>query len=625
MFHRIAPCRNDRLAAVVARVVRKTLLVVLCLVAMAAGGARASDSVLPLDEVRKGMTGYGLTVLEGTEPVRFDVEVMGVLRQIGPGQDLILARVTSENIRQTGIVAGMSGSPIYVDGRVVGALAYAWQFAREPIAGITPIEQMLRIGDRGTAVPGGGVPAGTSKASADVFMKLLLEGDDDARWASIMAPFGSRGGLGASGAMPITTPVSFAGFESSTIERFTAAVGSDRLMAVAAGTSGGRSETGTSSDVFRAGDAFSALLVDGDFTLAANGTVTYVSEDKVYGFGHPFLDMGAVDLPMAKAEVVGVLPNIARSFKFSNTGKVVGALRQDRLPGVLGVSNAEASMVPVTVEVGTPGSGAVYSFRLARSPELFPALLAFTTDSIVAGTQKAAGERTVVVDVDMKLKDAGSVTFRDGWAGMQARQAIPAYLGIVSQYLLANEFGAADVESVRISLSHAEELRMVRIVDATVEDPTDGVVSPGDEVRLRATLKPYRGEPFVETFAFRIPTSQPAGRALMFVGGGALLNRLDFALVPAVPTSFDQILEVIGRLRASTELGFSLYTPIEGAVTSGAYHPALPPSMKAVIDGDTSHSLRIPVRFHPSVRGARQLDQIVDGVVRVDVDVKPRL
>lgn len=397
-------------------------------------------------------------------------------------------------------------------------------------------------------------------------------------------------------------------------------------MPVAAGSSGGRSsDLAGNTDVFQAGDTFSALLVDGDFSVAANGTVTYVNGDQVYGFGHPFLDMGSVDLPMAHAEVVGVLPNMARSFKFSNTGKVVGALRQDRLAGVLGVSNAEASMVPVTVEVGTPGSGVTHSFRIARSPELFPALLALTTDSIVAGTQKAAGERTVVVDVDMKLKGIGSVEFRDGWAGVQARQAIPAYLGIVSQYLLTNEFGNADVESVHITLSHADELRVVRIVDAAIIDPEDGVVSAGDLVQLRATLKPYRGEIFEEMFEVRIPESQPNGRVFVFVGGGSLLNRLDFALVPAVPNSFSQVLEVIGRLRPSTQLGFSLYSPIEGAVSSGAYHPALPPSMKAVIDGDTSNSLTAPVRMHPGLRGARQLDRIVDGIVRVDLDVKPKV
>jgi hypothetical protein len=581
--------------------------------------------LLPLDEVRKGMTGYGLTVLEGSEPVRFDIEVMGVLRQIGPGQDLILAKVTSESIRQTGIIAGMSGSPVYVDGRVIGALAYAWQFAREPIAGITPIEQMLRIGDRGTAVPGGGVPAGASKTSATRFMELLLDDDPEAQWQAIMAPFMGRGASGTSGAIPIATPLSFAGFEASTIDRFSAMVGNDRLMPVAAGSSGGRSVLDSRFEGFRAGDAFSALLVDGDFSLAANGTVTYVSDDKVFGFGHPFLDMGAVDLPMAQAEVIGVLPNMARSFKFSNTGRVVGALRQDRLPGVLGVSNAEASMVPVTVVVGGPENGATHSFRVARSTELFPALLAFTTDSIVAGTQKAAGERTVVVDVEMKIRGVGSVSFGDGWAGMQARQAIPAYLGLVSQYLLTNEFGAAELESVHISLSHADELRLVRVVDAALDDPLDGVVSAGDEARLRVTLTPYRGESFVETFSVRIPAGQPTGRAFMFVGGGSMLNRLDFTLVPAVPTSFNQVLEVIARLRASTELAYSLFTPAEGSVTSGAYHPALPPSIKAVIDGDTSNSLKVPVRFHPAVSGSRPLDRIVDGMVRVEVDVKPKL
>ncbi len=599
---------------------------IVCLVAFVAGTASAQDPVLPLDEVQKGMKGYGLTVLEGSASERFDVEVIGVLRQIGPDQDLILVRVLSETIRESGIIAGMSGSPIYVDGRIIGALAYAWQFAKEPVAGITPIEQMLRIGDRGTAVPGGGVPAGASKSSAETFMKLLLDQDSEAQWKAIIAPLGKPAASPTTGALPIGTPISFAGFDASTIERFSSMIGGDRFIPVAAGSSGNATVADAPPfEGFAAGDTFSALLVDGDFSVAANGTVTYVNGREVYGFGHPFLDMGSVDLPMAQAEVIGVLPSMARSFKFSNTGRVVGALRQDRLPGVLGLSNAEASMVPVTIEVVAPNASMTHTFRIARSPELFPALLALTTDSIVASTEKAAGERTVVVDVDMQLKDVGTVAFRDGWAGVQARQAIPAYLGIVSQYLLSNEFRSADVESVQISLTHADELRVVRIVDAALEDPTDGVVSPGDEVRLRATLKPYRGEAFVETFAVKIPDGQPTGRSFMFVGGGALLNRLDFMLVPAVPSNLEQVLEVIERLRPSTELSFSLYTPGEGMVSSGAYHPALPPSMKAVLDGDTSNSLKAPVRYHPGVRDSRQLDTIVDGLVKIDVEVKPKV
>lgn len=609
---------------VVAPNVRKTLVVFVCALVLSPL-AVAEDAILPLDQVTKGMKGYGLTVLEGTESERFDVEVMGVLRQIGPGQDLILARVDSETIRRTGIIAGMSGSPVYVDGKVIGALAYAWQFAKEPVAGITPIEQMLRISDRGTAVPGGGVPAGASKSSAESFLRLLTDRDPEAQWASILAPFASSGRMPASGASPITTPVAFAGFEPSTIERFSSTIGGDRLMPVAAGSTGGRSALPEAAHGFRAGDAFSALLVDGDFSLSANGTVTYVSGDQVYGFGHPFLDMGSVDLPMARAEVVGVLPNMARSFKFSNTGDVVGALRQDRLPGVLGLSNAEASMVPVTVTVGESAGSVTHSFRVARTPELFPALLALTTDSIVAGTQRAAGERTVVVDVDMKLKGAGTVSFRDGWAGIQARQAIPAYLGIVSQYLLANEFGAAEVESVHVALTHEDELKVARVVDATVLDPVDGVVSPGDEVQIRATLKPWRGETFEETFAVRIPDGQPVGRSYMFVGSGSMLNRVDFTLVPAVPSSLAQVIAVIERLRPATELAYGLYSPVEGAVSSGAYHPAMPPSMKAVLDADTSNSTKAPVRLHPALQGGKPLDRVVDGMVRIEIEVKPKV
>jgi hypothetical protein len=605
----------------------RDLALVLTLAALATSAQQASAAdIMPLDSVRKGMHGYGVSVFDGNEAQKFDVEIMGILRNVGPGHDLILAKVDSEILRKTGVIAGMSGSPIYIDGKIVGALAYAWQFSTEPIAGITPIEQMVRISDR-KARGGMAVANGASPRSAQSFLSTLISDDGQALWREFSS--GARRTPVSSslhGAGPIATPISFGSFDASTIDRFTPLIASDSLMPVAAGSSGSTPPVAATASQahFDAGDAIAAVLVDGDFSVAATGTVTYVRGNEVYGFGHPFLDIGEVAFPMARAEIVGVLPSLARSFKFANSGAVVGALRQDRFAGIMGVTGEEAEMVPVSVELDEAGTITKHHFRIARHPLMFPMLLAMTTDSIVAETQKAAGERTVVLDADIKLTGSGEVHLREGWAGPQARESIPLYLGIVSQYLISNEFKSANIEAVTIRLSHDDELRVARITDATIRMPADGEINPGDDIVVSATLKPFRGKSFVESFTLQVPKDAPAGKSYVYLGGGGEMNRIEFSAVPPDPQSLEEVIGVIGRLHPSTNLSTTIYSPMEGTVTGGAYHPSLPPSMKQLLVDDSSHTAAAQVRLHPSSRATRELDQIVDGFFRLEFDVKPR-
>ncbi|MFA6955509.1 MAG: SpoIVB peptidase S55 domain-containing protein [Thermoanaerobaculia bacterium] len=599
------------------------LVLTLAATAISAGQASAAD-IMPLDSVKKGMHGYGVSVFEGSEAQRFDVEIMGILRNVGPGHDLILAKVDSEILRKTGVIAGMSGSPIYIDGKIVGALAYAWQFATEPIAGITPIEQMVRISDRKTH-GGMSVANGASPRSAQAFLTTLVSGDSQALWRDFSS--NTRRTPASSslhGAGPIATPISFGSFDAATIDRFTPLIASDSLMPVAAGSSGNSASSSPTHKHFDAGDAIAAVLVDGDFSVSATGTVTYVRGNEVYGFGHPFLDIGEVAFPMARAEIVGVLPNLARSFKFANAGAVVGALRQDRFAGIMGMTGEEADMVPVSVELDEAGVITTHHFRIARHPMMFPLLLAMTTDSIVAETQKAAGERTVVLDADIEVAGAGKLHLREGWAGAQARESIPVYLGLVSQYLISNEFKSADIGAVTIRLSHDDQLRVARVTDATIRMPADGEINQGDDIVVSATLKPFRGKSFVENFTLSVPRDVPAGKSYVYLGGGGEMNRIEFSAVPPDPQSLEEVVGVIGRLHPSTNLSATIYSPMEGTVTGGAYHPSLPPSMKQVLVDDSSHTASAQVRIHPSSRATRELDQIVDGFFRLEFEVKPR-
>ncbi|HEX6094834.1 MAG TPA: SpoIVB peptidase S55 domain-containing protein [Thermoanaerobaculia bacterium] len=601
---------------------RKSALLI-ALAVLATSAVQAAER-MPLSDIRKGMKGHGLTVFEGTKIEKFDVEIIGVMHNIGPGQNLILAQVDSPVVKRAGVIAGMSGSPVFIDGKVIGALAYAWQFAKEPVAGITPIEEMLKISQ--VVRPAGASPAGAApRMSGAELLQALASNKPEAAFEKLIQGMAARPVNTLSGATRIALPVSVSSFAPETVQRFAPYFAQLGFQAVPAGATSTSKTTANAKTTFEPGDPVGAVLLNGDFNVAASGTVTYVDGNHVYAFGHPFLDMGEINFPMATSEVVGVLPSVASSFKFSNTGDIVGVLSQDRSAGIMGVLGAKADMIPVEVVLNGAGPAQTYRVNVVRHSYLSPLMLAMVTDSIVSNQQRAAGERTVLLESEIKLKGFDSVRIREGFAGQQARQAIPQYLALVSGYLMSNEFRDAEIEGVKIHLRHDDDLRIAKLMEASLVMPEKGRVSPGDTVKVRTVLKPFRGEAFVETFDVRIPDEQAAGAAYLLVGSGSVMNAIDFSLVPPDPRTLEQVLGVLQRLRPATDLTVALYSTSEGAVTSGVYLPNLPPSMRAVVVADTSNGAQAAVKYHPAGQSARPLGYIVDGALKIDIDVQPAL
>jgi hypothetical protein len=584
----------------------------------------AFAATMPLSQVRKGMKGYGLTVFEGTKIEKFDVEIIGVLNNIAPGQDMILARVDSPDVQRAGVIAGMSGSPIFIDGKVIGALAYGWQFAKEPVCGITPIDEMLKIAQAGSNA--GAVPAAAPRINAAEFLNAIAGAKPEAVFDKIASSFGARQMSAVTGARPIAVPLSMSSFAPETVARFGKYLDDMGFIAVPSGATSTSSTTTTTKKTFAPGDPIGAVLLNGDFTVAATGTVTHVEGDRVYAFGHPFLDIGEVNFPMAESEIVAVMPSLASSFKMANTGAVVGALRQDRSTGIMGVVGDRAEMIPVELTVNGSGPAQTYHVGIVRHSQLSPLILAMAADTVVSNAQRAAGERTVMLDSEIKLKGFDEpIHLREGWAGAQARQAIPAYLAVVAQYLMSNEFRDATIESVKVNLHHDDQLRIAKLLEASVVMPDNGRISPGDTVKVRTLLKPFRGDSFVETFDVKVPDNQPPGNAYLLVGSGSVVNQIDFSLVPPDPRTLEQVLAVLQRLRPSTDLTVGLYSSDEGAVTAGVYLPDLPPTMHAIVSGDTSNGAQAPVKYRAAQHEAHPLGYIVDGALKIDLEIKPQI
>lgn len=600
------------------------------------GGAAAfaaTDPIMPLSQVHKGMKGYGVTVFEGNKLERFDVEIVGVMTNIAPDQDMIIARVANPVTDRAGIIAGMSGSPVYIDGKVIGALAYGWQFAKDSICGITPINEMLKIASRGGKLPSSEIAAATPRISGAEFLKALADNKPEAVFDKIATSFNAKAMSAWSGARPIAVPLSMSSFAPETVARFGPYLDEMGFVAVPAGstsgsktaTSGSQTPAGDTKASFAPGDPIGAVLLNGDFNVAATGTVTHVEGDRVYAFGHPFLDIGEVDFPMAKSEIVTVMPSLASSFKMANSGAIVGAFHQDRATGIMGSVGDNAAMIPVTMSVDGSGAEKTYHVNIVRHTQLSPLILAMAADTVVANAQKGAGERTVMLDADIRVKGYQPIHLREGWAGAQARSAIPAYLAVVSGYLMSNEFRDATIEGISMRLHHDDSLRTAKLLEASIDTPDRGRISPGATVKVRAVLKPYRGEPFTDTFDVKIPDNQPVGNAYLLIGSGTVLNQIDFSLVPPDPRTLGQVLATLERLRPSTDLTVGVYSTDEGAVTAGVYLPNLPPTMHAVVSNDTSNAAQAAVKYHSFDHQAHPLGYIVDGALKIDLEIKPAI
>ncbi len=359
--------------------------------ALAALPSDRPAEILPVEKVSPGMKGYGFSDLGAGQGIqRFEVEVIGVLKRFAPKQDLILAKVSGAGLEHSGIIAGMSGSPIYVEGKLLGALAYGWPFSKDPICGITPIQSMLDIRHAPPAPP---VPIAGASGSAAELIASFADRKFTGALDALLAPLKQSA---ASGLAALPIPVSFTGAPAGggwLFDRVAAAAG---WVSAPAGSSGAAGVGGPNAGV-RPGSPISTVLLSGDMLLAATGTVTWVDGDSVLAFGHPFLSMGPIEMPMARADVLTVLPSVYRSFKFSDTGAVIGSVTQDRSTGILGTFGTRAAMVPITVRISSDELPAqTYKFEAVHNPMLTPVLAAIAIDNVLTTLEKRSGERTLV-------------------------------------------------------------------------------------------------------------------------------------------------------------------------------------------------------------------------------------
>jgi len=576
---------------------------------------------IPLAEVRAGQRGYGLSVFSGADPERFDVEVVGVMRNVSPDTSYILARLTGKDLEKSGVIAGMSGSPVFLDGRLAGAVAFSWPFSREAIAGITPIESMRRIsGVQPIQAPNPVPPqtpplppVGLSDLAAGRVPPDLLE-----RQLEAFKPRFAAGGVAA-------LQWSTVGFGERSSAMLKTALGNvapgGRAAAFAApqATLVGHSPGPPNPAKLVPGGSVAAVLVDGDFSLAATGTVTDRIGDQVFAFGHPFLGLGPTRVPMATADVVTVLASQYSSFKIANIGDVVGAFEQDRQVGIEGRLGLSAPMVPMTLEVRGPQTR-TFRMRLADVPQLMPLLVGSSLTAGLESASYASGPQGLDLWARLKLAGHGDVVFQQSFDGDTAGAETASYVIALAGYLTQNPLERARVESIDVRLTQSATPRSSTLVDAHADR---AVVRPGDKVTLNLDLLPYRGERYRHSTAVTLPEDLPDGHYSLLVGDGASADATRLVLQPAEPLSFNQALALLRSFHSRRDLVVMGVFGGSGLSVAGEAMPRLPASVRSLWGAAASGSA-VPLRMAIAQQQVERLARPIEGLVKIDLEVRRR-
>jgi len=585
-------------------------------VAVQQGPTSASPvEIMPLGEVAVGMRGVGYTVVRGTEPEAFEFEVLGVLDNAFPKQSLIVARLSGLGLEQIGIAAGMSGSPAYIDGKLIGAVSYRMgSFPTEPVAGITPIENMLQLNEteRARGAVAGAVGAGSSMVAAAADLLAGRPAD--------LSPL--RPAAAAVGLAPIATPVAIGGVDTELVRR----IGPLFETMGWQPTVGGTSQNTSMENRLRPGSAVAAQLMRGDVTFTATGTVTWVDGDRVLAFGHPFLQAGNVDFPMVAAEVLMMLPSLADSQKLTAAGsEVLGSFRQDRQAGVLGVMGAAPRMVPVRLTVDSEGGGEEFNFEMVAHKTLSPTFLFIGLGNALQSIASLSGDSALEVTGAVTL-DAGyeAVRIEDRFSSSaQAFFALAQTITGIYQFLYENPFHAIGVRRVELDIVVRDDLRVAEITRVWA-DRVD--VRPGDTVNLSVWLKPYRQAEVQHDLELRVPQDIPDGPITVLVGDAGVVGAEErgFARGEVEPQSVEQLIRLLNRVRPHDRIYYQLSRDDEGAVYGGQKMSSLPPSVLRVLSGSQTSGETIRISKTLLYESSERVEYVVSGEHRIELNVRRR-
>jgi hypothetical protein len=558
----------------------------------------AATPLMPVSEIRPGMVGTGRTVFNGTRVEEFRVHVLGVVENVmSPRRNLILAKLEGGPLAETGVIAGMSGSPVYIDGRLIGAVSYSLgNFSKEPIAGITPIAEMMDETLLNAPRPPGAkvhveFPI-TRDGLVTAFRNALnwnspfADRPGDARLLGERSIAGIDGNAVGSLMRPIATPLVMSGFSGEIADTLGDAFRTQGFLPTAAGAAASNAGLMPFDGPLKPGDAIGVNFVTGDLLLGGTGTVTHIDGDRVYAFGHPMYNLGPTEFPMTRAYVYTILPSLFSSSKLSTTGDTVGTLLQDRATAIAGRLGAAPKMIPVTLNLTSERGGArTFKFEVVRDQMFTPLMIYSALLQTLTSYERQFGTSTFTVEGTAVLKDYGTIAFENMFSGENVATPATAYVIAPLTALITNDDEPVDVERLDLNLRSAEQPKTAVLQRVWLDDPRP---RPGRTVPLKVLLRTFRGEDIVRTVPVTIPDNARGSLSIIVSDGQRLQNAEQRELRLPQPRSVNQIVRALNRTRRNNTVYVKLMSGDAGAVVNGEPLASLPPSVLAVLESDRS-------------------------------------
>lgn len=517
---------------------------------------------MPLRDVRAGQKGTGYTVFSGQKVEPFEVEILGILENAGPRQSIILGKLSGGPLAHTGVMQGMSGSPVYINGKLIGAVALAFSFAKDPIAGIRPFEEMLeaKAVDRALRAEAG---------------RCLVERCNEPFYAESRPTVS----LGDARLSEIATPVSFSGFTQATLDHF-----APRLRKLGLeprqGVTGGNTRQPANAKPAAApkpGSMISVQLVNGDFSIGADGTVTHLEGNRVYAFGHRFVSMGEVEMPFHTSEVLTLLPNLQTSFKISTSGDFLGTITNDYSTAVRGELGRRARMVPVRIQVKSGNRASSYRMQMVHDSALTPFLLQMVVFSALDATERTVGSVAFRVEQNVQFENAAPVSSSNVYSGEFSTAMLAAQSGAIPlAYAMQSGFPELRIREVQVDLEAFTGRKHWILEDAYASRRS---VKPGEAVALSVVLS-NEGQRQVRTVTYRVPAAAQPGQLNFSISDGPSTNLIELRnLVFVPPKSAAQVQRLLHQLRPNTNAYVRVWRAENAYQSQGEDLPAPPPSI----------------------------------------------
>jgi hypothetical protein len=536
--------------------------------------AFALTAIFPLKDVRAGQHGIGKTVFSGNKIEEFQVEVLGILENLGPKQSVILARLSGGEIEKTGIIQGMSGSPVYIDGRLVGAVALGFPFSKDAIAGIRPIEDMLALAE---------TPAAPKRTAVLARLSDLRSLPSPAAlWnPALHQPLKSEMG----DMIDIATPLSFGGFTSGTIEQFGVEMKKFGLEPRQGVSSGGHlpPQLGDPS-LLKPGDMISVQLLSGDLSIGADGTVTAIDGNRLFAFGHRFLAVGGTELPFARADVITTLANLSSSFKISSAREWMGTITEDRSTSVFGELGRRAATVPLEIELsGSRHAPLHYNMQMVNDRVLSPFILQLAVFNAIDATERTLGMGTFIMHGEVDFQQAIPPLKLDNTYAGDFGVPLSASLGVASPlaYIMGSGFDSLKVKNIKLSIEASEKKHVLQVDQVAVSKKE---IHPGDTIELAVTLAGENGAEILKTVRYQVPIGASTGPLEFTVADAMTANLTEFQqLLGTQPKSPSQVVSFLNGLRPNTNAYIRVWRADTAFEVQGTDLPDPPPSVALLL------------------------------------------